>query len=110
VLHQGRRPLAVTSAVRSEVLPDVPTAGDFVPGFEAIGMGGVGVPAKTPNEIIDRLNREINAGLADPKLKARFAELGLTVTPGSPAAFKKFIADEIEKWAKVIRAANIKAE
>jgi tripartite-type tricarboxylate transporter receptor subunit TctC len=104
------RPLAVTSAMRWEGLPDVPIVGDFVPGFETIGMGGVGVPANTPIGIIDRLNREINAGLGDPKMIARFAGLGLTPMLMTPADFGKFIAEETEKWGKVVRAANIKAE
>ena len=104
------RPLAVTSAMRWEGLPDVPTVGDFVPGFEAIGMGGVGVPANTPTGIIDKLNREINAGLADPKMIARFTGLGLTPMSMTPAEFGKFIAGETEKWGKVIRAANIKPD
>jgi tripartite-type tricarboxylate transporter receptor subunit TctC len=104
------RPLAVTTATRWEGLPDIPTVGDFVPGYEASAVLGLGAPKKTPDEIIDKLNKEINAGLADPKLKARFADLGGTVLVGSPADFGKFIADETEKWAKVIRAANIKAE
>ncbi len=104
------RALAVTTATRSEALPDIPTVGDFVPGYEASGWYGVGAPKNTPAEIIDKLNREINAGLADPKMKARLADLGGTVLPGSPAEFGKLIADETEKWGKVIRAANIKAE
>ena len=104
------RALAVTTATRSEVLPDVPTVGDFVPGFEASSWFGVGAPKNTPAEIVDKLNKEINAGLADPKMKARLADMGGTVLPGSPADFGKLIADETEKWAKVIRAANIKAE
>jgi tripartite-type tricarboxylate transporter receptor subunit TctC len=102
------RPLAVTTATRSEVLPDIPTVGDFLPGYEASGWQGVGVPKNTPAEIIDKLNKAINAGLADPKLKARFADLGAEVFPTSPAELGKFIADETEKWAKVVRAANIK--
>jgi tripartite-type tricarboxylate transporter receptor subunit TctC len=105
-----RRPLAVTAATRSEALPDIPTVGDFVPGYESVGWSGIGVPKNTPAEIIDKLNKEINAGLADPKLKARFADLGAAVFPSSPAEFGKLIADETEKWAKVIRAANIKPE
>jgi tripartite-type tricarboxylate transporter receptor subunit TctC len=110
-IRAGRlRPLAVTTAMRSEALPNVPTVGDFVPGYETSGWFGVGVPRNTPAVIIDGLNKEINAGLADPKLKARFADLGATVFPGSPADFGKFIADETEKWGKVIRAANIKPE
>ena len=104
------RPLAVTTATRSDALPDIPTVGDFVPGYEASAWYGVGVPKNTPAEIVATLNREINAGLADPKIKARFADLGGTVLPGSPADFGKLIAEETEKWAKVIRAAHIKPE
>jgi tripartite-type tricarboxylate transporter receptor subunit TctC len=104
------RPLAVTSATRSEALPDVPTVGDFVPGFEASALQGIGAPKDTPAEIVDKLNKEINAGLADPRLKARFADLGATVFVISPAEFAKFIADETEKWAKVIKFAGAKAE
>jgi len=92
------------------VLPDIPTVGDFVPGYEASGWYGIGVPKNTPAEIVDRLNAEINAALADPKMKVRFADLGGTVLPGSPGDFGKLLADENEKWGKVIRAANIKAE
>jgi tripartite-type tricarboxylate transporter receptor subunit TctC len=91
-------------------LPDIPTVGDFVPGYESVAWSGIGAPKNTPAEIIDKLNKEINAGLADPKLKARFADLGAAVFPSSPAEFGKLIADETEKWAKVIRAAEIKAE
>jgi len=104
------RPLAVTTATRSDVLPDIPTVGDFVPGYESSLMDGVGAPKNTPPEIIDRLNKEINAGLVDPKLKARIADLGGTVLPGSPADYGKLIADETEKWAKVIRFAGIKPD
>jgi tripartite-type tricarboxylate transporter receptor subunit TctC len=104
------RPLAVTSASRSEVLPDLPTVGEFVPGYEAIGWQGIGAPRNTPAEIIDTLNKEINAALADPNMKARLADLGGTVLANSPADFGKFIADETEKWGKVIRAAKIKVE
>ena len=104
------RALAVTTATRSDVLQDIPTVGDFVPGYEASAFWGVGAPRNTPAEIIDRLNKEINAGLADPKIKAQLADLGGTPLPGSPADFAKLIADDTEKWAKVIRAANIKAE
>ena len=104
------RALAVTTATRSEALPDIPTVGDFVPGYEASAWYGLGAPKNTPAEIIDKLNKEINAGLADPKMKARLADLGGTVLAGSPADFGKLIADETEKWAKVIRAANIKPE
>ena len=104
------RPLAVPTATRSDVLPDIPTVGDFVPGYESSLMDGVGAPKKTPPEIIERLNKEINAGLVDPKLKARIADLGGTVLPGSPADYGKLIADETEKWAKVIRFAGIKPD
>ena len=104
------RPLAVTSARRSELLPDLPTVGDFVPGYETSAWQGIGAPKNTSAEIVEKLNKEVNAGLADPKMKARFAELGNTVLPGSPADFGKLIAEETEKWGKVIRAANIKAE
>jgi tripartite-type tricarboxylate transporter receptor subunit TctC len=104
------RPLAVTTALRSETLPNIPTVSEFLPGFEASAWGVFGVPKNTPAEIVDKLNREINAGLADPKIKGRLADLGSTPFPGSPADFGRHIADETEKWAKVIRAANIKAE
>jgi tripartite-type tricarboxylate transporter receptor subunit TctC len=110
-IKTGRlRALAVTTAMRSDALPDVPTMGEFVPGHEASIWFGVGAPKATPAEIVDKLNKEINAGLADPKIKARLADLGGTPLVGSPADFGKFIAEETEKWAKVIRAANIKAE
>jgi tripartite-type tricarboxylate transporter receptor subunit TctC len=104
------RPLAVTTAIRSEVLPDVPTVGEFVPGYEASGWYGIGAPKNTPTEIVDKLNNEINAVLADPNMKARLADLGGTVLAGSPADFGKLIAEETEKWVKVIRAASIKPE
>ena len=104
------RGLAVTTSTRSDALPDLPTVGDFVPGYEASGWYGVCAPSRTPVEIIDKLNLEINAALADPKLKARLAELGGAALPGSPADFAKLIAEETEKWGKVVRAANIKAE
>jgi tripartite-type tricarboxylate transporter receptor subunit TctC len=103
------RALAVTTAKRSEALPDLPTVGEFVPGYEASAVWGVGAPRNTPAEIVDKLNKEINAGLADPKIKARL-ELGGTVLPGSPADFGKLIAEETEKWAKVVKFANIKPE
>jgi tripartite-type tricarboxylate transporter receptor subunit TctC len=104
------RPLAVTTATRWEGLPDIPTVNDFVSGYEASAVLGLGAPRNTPAEIIDKLNKEVNAGLDDPKLKARLVELGGTVLAGSPADFGKLIADDTEKWGKVIRAANIKAE
>jgi tripartite-type tricarboxylate transporter receptor subunit TctC len=104
------RALAVTTATRSEALPDLPTVGDFLPGYEASTWYGVGIPKNTPTNIIEKLNKEVNAALADPKMKARLAELGGAVLPRSPADFGKLIADETEKWGKVIRAANIKAE
>jgi tripartite-type tricarboxylate transporter receptor subunit TctC len=104
------RPLAVTTTMRSETLPDVPTVSEFVPGYEVSNWFGVGAPKATPAEILDRLNKEINSGLADPKMKARLADLGGTVLPGSPADFGKLIADDTEKRAKVIRSANIKPE
>jgi tripartite-type tricarboxylate transporter receptor subunit TctC len=104
------RPLAVTTATRLEVLPDIPTVGEFVPGYEASGWQGIGAPRNTPPEIIERLHQGVNAALADPNFKARLADLGAIVLAGSPADFKKHIAEEIEKWGKVIRAANIKPE
>jgi len=104
------RPLAVTTVTRSELLPDIPTVGDFVQGFEVTARFGLGAPRGVPAEIIDVLNREINAALADPRIKARFADLGGTVIPGSPADFGKLIAEETEKWGKVIKFANIKPE
>ena len=102
--------LAVTTAARSEALPDIPTVGDFLPGFEASTWYGVGVPRNTPAEIVGKLNKEFNAALADPKMKARLADMGGTVLGGSAADFGKLIADDTEKWGKVIRAANIKPE
>ena len=104
------RALAVTTATRSEALPDIPTVSDFVPGYEASAWYGIGAPRNTPAEIVDKLNKEINAALSDPKIKARLADLGGTVLSGSPADFGKLIADETEKWGKVVRAANIKPE
>jgi tripartite-type tricarboxylate transporter receptor subunit TctC len=104
------RALAVTTATRSEVLPDTPTVGEFVPGYEASSRYGIGAPRNTPAEIIGKLNKEINAALSDSRLRARFADLGGTILPGSPADFGKLITEETEKWAKVIRAANIKLE
>jgi tripartite-type tricarboxylate transporter receptor subunit TctC len=104
------RALAVTTATRSEALPEIPTVGEFVPGYEASVWFGLGAPKGTPAEIIDKLNRETNAALADPKIKARIAESGGNALAGSPADFGELIADETEKWGKVVRAANIKAE
>jgi tripartite-type tricarboxylate transporter receptor subunit TctC len=103
------RALAVTTATRSELLPDLPTVGDFLPGFEQSAFFGIGAPSRTPAEIVDRLNAEINAGLADPKMKARIAEVG-SLLPGSPADFGKLIAHETEKWGKVIKFAGIKPD
>jgi tripartite-type tricarboxylate transporter receptor subunit TctC len=102
--------LAVTSLQRSEILPDIPTVHESVPGYEAAQSYGVGAPKGTPAEVVDRLNKEVNAALADPKMKARFAELGATVLPGSPADYGNFIAAETAKWAKVITAANLRAD
>ncbi len=104
------RALAVTSATRSAALPDVPTVGEFVPGYEATAWFGLGAPKGTPGEIVDKLNAEVNAGLVDAKIKERLADLGGEPMPMSPAEFAKFIADETEKWGKVVRAAGIKAE
>jgi tripartite-type tricarboxylate transporter receptor subunit TctC len=104
------RALAVTTATRSDTLPDIPTISEYVPGFEASSWNGIGAPRNTSVEIIDRLNKEINAGLADPKMKARLVALGGTVLPLSPADFRRFISDEAEKWGNVIRVAGIKAE
>ena len=104
------RALAVTSATRQEALPDVPTVGEFLPGFEARGWYGIVVPKATPAEIVGKLNQEINAALADPNMKKRLTDLGVAVFAGSPADFGKFIADETEKWAKVVKFADVKAE
>ena len=104
------RALAVTTASRLETLPELPPVGDFVPGYEASTIAGVGVPRNTPAEIIGKLNNEVNAALADPKIKTRLGDLGGTVLPGSPADFGKLIAEETAKWGKVIRAANIKPD
>jgi tripartite-type tricarboxylate transporter receptor subunit TctC len=104
------RALAVTTATRSEVFPEIPTVGDFVTGYEASGWNGIGAPKNTPDEIINKLNAEINAGLADAKVKARLADLGATVLRGSPAEFGKLIADETEKWGKVVKFAAIKPD
>jgi tripartite-type tricarboxylate transporter receptor subunit TctC len=104
------RPLAVTTATRLDVLPDVPVVADFVPGYEASGFAGIGAPRNTPIEIIDLLNKQLNAGLADPKIKGRIVELGGTVVGGSPAEFATIISDATEKWAKVIKFAGIKTD
>ena len=104
------RPLAVTTPSRLDVLPDIPTVGDFVPGFEASGWGGVAAPRNTPTDIIEALNRAVNVALVDPRFKARLADLGGIVFARSPADFKKHIADETEKWARVIKFANILAQ
>ena len=100
----------MTSPARSEVLPDIPTVGEFVPGYVTTGWFGVCAPLKTPADIIDRLNQEINAGLADSKMKARFAELSATTFGGTPSDFAKHIAAETEKWGKVVRSANLRAD
>ena len=100
----------MTTATRSEALPDIPTVGDFVPGYEVSNWFGFGAPTNTPVEIIDKLNREVNVALADPKLKARLSDLGGMVLAGSPTDFSKLIAEETEKWAKVIKSAGIKLE
>jgi tripartite-type tricarboxylate transporter receptor subunit TctC len=104
------RTLAVTTATRSEMLPDVPTVGEFVPGYESSTWSGVGAPKATPAEIVEKLNKEINAALADPKIKARLADLGSTPLVGSASDFGKLMAEETEKWAKVIREANIRPQ
>jgi len=104
------RALAVCTVTRSGALPDLPTVAEFVPGYESSGWFGFGAPAKTPAEIVDKLNQEVNAGLADPKLRAQLTDLGGIILSGSPGDFSKLVADETEKWGKVIRAANIKAE
>ena len=104
------RPLSVTTAARWDGLPDVPAVAEFVPGYEATAWHGIGAPKGTPADIVDRLNQEINAALADPKMKARFADVAYTPVPMTLADFEKLIADETDKWAKVIRAANIQPE
>jgi tripartite-type tricarboxylate transporter receptor subunit TctC len=110
-IKAGRlRPLAVTTATRVDAMPDTPTMGEFVPGYAASGWAGVGAPKNTPPEIIDKLNQEINAGLADAKIKARFAELSQMAISMTPPEFGKLLAEETEKWGKVIRAANIKPD
>src|SRR5262245_46974563 len=102
------RPLAVTTATRWEALPEIPTIGEFVPGYEASAWFGIVAPRNTLAEVVERLNKEINAGLADPKTRTRIDDLGGGIFTTSPAEFGKLIADEIEKWGKVVRAANIK--
>jgi tripartite-type tricarboxylate transporter receptor subunit TctC len=110
-IRSGRlRALAVTTATRSEALPDLPIVADFVPGYEASSWYGIGATRDTPTKIIDKLNKEINAALADPKIRARLADMGSTVLPGSPADFGKFIVEEIEKWGKVVKFSGAKAE
>ena len=110
-IRAGRlRALAVITATRWETLPDLPTVGEFVPGYEASSVWGLGAPRNTPTDIVDLLNKEINAALADPKMRARLADLGGTALSGSPADFGKLIADETDKWAKVIKFAGIKLE
>jgi tripartite-type tricarboxylate transporter receptor subunit TctC len=104
------RALAVTSATRTEALPELPPVSDFLPGYDATSWYGVGAPKNTPAEIVAVLNKEITAALAEPKMSARLADLGGMALPGSPADFGKFIAEETEKWAKVVRAANIKPD
>jgi tripartite-type tricarboxylate transporter receptor subunit TctC len=104
------RALAVTTASRSETLPDVPTMGEFVPGYEASAAGGLGAPKGTSPDIISKLNAEVNAALADPKIRARLADLGIAVISGSPADFGRLIVDETAKWGKVVKFANIKPE
>jgi tripartite-type tricarboxylate transporter receptor subunit TctC len=102
------RALAVTTAGRQQALPDVPTVAEFVPGYEASGWQGIGAPRNTPVEIIDKLNGEINAALADPAIQTRLVGLGAELMPMTPAGFAKLIADETEKWAKVVKFAGIK--
>ena len=104
------RALAVTTAARSEALPNIPAVGEFVPGYEASAFFGISAPRGTPSEIVERLNREINAILSDPAATARLADLGGTVLPGPAAEFGKLVADETEKWARVVKFAGIKAE
>jgi tripartite-type tricarboxylate transporter receptor subunit TctC len=100
----------VTTTTRQEVLPDVPAIHEFLPGYEASGWYGIAAPKEMPSEIVERLNKEVNAGLTDPRTRQRLADLGCLIIAGSPADFASFIAGEIEKWARVIRAAGLKAE
>ena len=110
-IKAGRlRALAVTSKARYDALPDLPTVGDFLPGYEASITLGLSAPKHTPAEIVDKLNKETNAALADPRIKAKLSDFGVVPLPMTPAAYGKLLADETEKWGKVIRAANIKAE
>jgi tripartite-type tricarboxylate transporter receptor subunit TctC len=110
-IRAGRlRALAVTTATRSDALPDVPTMAEFVPGYEATGWVGIGAPKNTAVEIVDKLNKEINGALADPTLKARLAELGSVPMPMTPPEFSKLVADETEKWGKVVKFAGVKAD
>jgi len=104
------RALAVTTATRSKTLPDIPTVGEFVPNYEASAVWGLGAPRNTPTEIVNKLNKEVNAAFADPKMNSRLANLGSTPLPGSPADFGKLIAEEIEKWGKVVKSVGIKAD
>jgi tripartite-type tricarboxylate transporter receptor subunit TctC len=110
-IRAGRlRPLAVTTTAPSELLPRVPTLSDFIPGYEASAVPGIGVPKNTPTEIVNKLNREVNSGLSDPGIRARLAGLGVTPISGSPADFARLIVDETDKWAKVVKFAGIKVE
>jgi tripartite-type tricarboxylate transporter receptor subunit TctC len=110
-IRAGRlRALAVTTATRSEALPEVPTVGEFIPGYQASGWNGIGVPKNTPVEIVDKLNKEINASLGDAKANAQLTDLGATALVRTPASFGKLIADETEKWAKVIKRSGIKPD
>jgi tripartite-type tricarboxylate transporter receptor subunit TctC len=110
-IREGKlRALAVTTASRLNVLPHIPTVAEFVPGYEAIAWQGIGAPKNTPVRIIEKLNEEINASLGDPKIKASFADTGVVPMPMTPAGFGKFIADETEKWGKVVKVANIKVD
>ena len=102
--------MAVTTATRSKTLPDIPTVGEFVPNYEASAVWGLGAPRNTPTEIVNKLNKEVNAAFADPKMNSRLANLGSTPLPGSPADFGKLIAEEIEKWGKVVKSVGIKAD
>jgi tripartite-type tricarboxylate transporter receptor subunit TctC len=104
------RPLAVTTAARAQMLPDLPTVGEFLPGYEVSSWLGIGVPKRTPAELIDSLNRQVNAAIADPRIKARIAELSSVPLPTTPAGFGDLIASETEKWAKVVKAANLKPD